>query len=105
MKKSLFFLVHLALSVSLLAQNVAGSGNVSSDAGVMLSNAIVRISPSSDTSIVYEYVCDKNGNYSFDFGGESMEYIFNIFPSTQTLQFTHITEIMGSGGLTMMKQC
>jgi hypothetical protein len=103
MKKNLLILVLFAFNFPLLAQNITGSGNVSSYTDVLLANALVRISPVSDTNVVHEFGCDKNGNYSFDFAGASMEYIFKITPTSHSLQFISETEgiklINGNNGM------
>ncbi len=92
MKKNLLFLTIITFSTSLFSQNITGLGNVSSFSGMLIPNAIVRISPGSDTNVVYEYVCDKNGNYTFNFAMSDSVYIFKVLPSIQTLQFTSTTE-------------
>ena len=92
MKIQILFLICFTFPISLFSQNKTGIGNVSDKAGILIPNAIVRISPSSDTSVIYEYVCDKNGNYSFDITSNDSVYILNILPSVQTLQFSHDEE-------------
>ncbi len=103
MIKNLLLLFALTLSTSLIAQNMTGSGNVSSVSGILLPNAVVRISPVGDSTLVYEYVCDKNGNYTFNLPPEDTVYLFSIFPSTQTLQFApqneNITLSEGDNGM------
>ena len=93
MKTQILFFISFIFSISLSAQNKTGVGNVSDNAtGMLIPNAIVQISPGSDTTQVFEYVCDKNGNYAFDITSDDSVYVLNIFPSEQTLQFTHHKE-------------
>ncbi len=107
MKIKFLLFVGLCFSVSSFSQNRTGIGNVSDYSGVPVPNAVVHISPSSNTSIVYEYVCDKNGNYSFDITSSDNIYLLNIFPSSQSLQFTHNDEeialIPGDNGILFHK--
>jgi len=107
MKKILLFFISLAFSVISFSQNKTGQGNVSDNAGVLISNAIVHITPATDTTLVYEYVCDKNGNFSFDITSNDSDYLINIFPSAQTLQFTFDEENMplsvGDNGMRFYK--
>ena len=103
MKTKIIFLISLTFSISLFSQNKTGIGNVSDNAGMPIPNAIVQISPISDVTTVYEYQCDKNGNYSFDITSTDSVFILNILPSVQTLQFSHdeenITLSNGDNGL------
>ena len=103
MKTKIIFLISLTFSISLFSQNKTGIGNVSDNTGMPIPNAIVQISPISDTDTVYEYLCDKNGNYSFDITSTDSVFILNILPSVQTLQFSHneenITLSNGNNGL------
>jgi hypothetical protein len=92
MKIQILFLISFTFTISLFSQNKTGIGNVSDNAGILIPNAIVQISPSSDTTMIFEYVCDKNGNYSFDITLNDNVYILNILPSVQTLQFSHDEE-------------
>ena len=92
MKIQLLLLISFTFSISLFSQNKTGIGNVSDNSGIVIPNAIVQISPSSDTTIVYEYVCDKNGNYTYDIPSNDSVYTVNILPSIQTLQFSHNKE-------------
>ena len=92
MKSKLLLLISLFISVSLFSQNKTGIGNVSSTTGVLIPNAIVKISPISNPSLIFEYVCDKNGNYIFNIESLDNDFSLNILPSVQTLQFTHNEE-------------
>lgn len=87
MKKILFFLIGISFSVLSYPQNKTGTGNVTEMTGIAIPNAVVHMSPGSDTSIVYEYICDHHGNYSFDITSNDSVFILNILPSAQTLQF------------------
>ena len=89
MKKQLFFLVILAVVFNSLAQNVTGYGTVCSSNNLVIPNAIIKISPISDATTVYQYIADKNGNYYYDFPENGNDYVFKIFPSNQTLQFNN----------------
>jgi hypothetical protein len=92
MKIKLLLLFGIAFPVLLFSQNKTGIGNVSDNSGVLIPNAIVHISPVSNPNDVYEYVCDKNGNYTFELSSSEDVFVLNIFPSQQTLQFTHQEE-------------
>ncbi len=92
MKTYFLFLTVLVLNTAAISQNISGAGNVTSTTGIAVPNAVVKIAPVSDTSIVYEYVCDKNGNYSFDFVDIDTNYVFKISPSVQTLVFDTLSE-------------
>jgi len=95
MKIKLLLLICITFSVSLLfSQNKTGIGNVSDITGILVPNAVVNISPSSNSSIVYEYICDKNGNYLFDIPSSESEFVVSILPSEQTLQFANTDEII-----------
>ncbi len=93
MKIQILLFISFAFSVSIFSQNKTGIGNVS-DNGTLIPNAIVQISPVSDTTVTYEYICDKNGNYEFDITSNESTFTLNLFPSAQTLQFTHAEEII-----------
>lgn len=107
MKTLTTLLISLSLSISLLAQNKIGIANVSDNFGFLIPNAIVKLSPISDPATVYEYVCDKNGNYTFDIPNNDTSYTLNISPSVQSLQFTHtdetITLLGGHNGIIFHK--
>ncbi len=107
MKIKILFLTGFVVSTSLFSQNKTGIGNVSDDAGLLIPNAVVQISPVSDTSIVYEYICDKNGNYAFDIASADSVFTLSILPSAQTLQFIHtegtITLSSGNNGILFHK--
>ncbi len=93
MRIHIILLILLSFSTSLFSQSKSGIGNVSDKtSGTLIPNARVQISPSSDTSVVYNYICDKNGNYSFDIASNDSIFFLNIFPSEKTLQFSHIKE-------------
>ena len=89
MKIQLLFISILVFSISAISQNKTGIGNVSTNDGIVIPNAIVQLSPVSNASEVYEYVCDKNGNYLFDITSDDSDFVLNVMPSEQTLQFTH----------------
>jgi len=92
MKKNLLIISLLLISFVVYSQHKKGIGNVVNTMGEIVPNAIVQISPNSSSSVIYEYVCDKNGNYTFDFYSNDSVFQLNILPSIQSLQFTHTQE-------------
>lgn len=89
MKKQLFFLISLTVVLNSLAQNVTGYARVLSTTNIVIPNAKVMISPVADTTTVYQYISDKNGNYYYDFPENGSDYIFKVLSSNQTLQFNN----------------
>ncbi len=87
MKSKLLLILILLFSVLSYAQNKKGFGNVSANSGIPVSNAIVLISPVSDTNSVTEYTTDKNGNYFFDIESEESSFFIKIIPSNNSLTF------------------
>ena len=91
MKNLLVFLI-LSTSLSLFSQNLTGYGTVILQNGTKIPNANITISPTANTSIIYNFVSDKNGNYSFSFPENGNEYNISISPSHQSLQFNTSNE-------------
>lgn len=92
MKKIIFLIAILGIINISFAQNITGYGNVRSLTEIVIPNAEISISPVTDTSIVYQYVCDKNGNYYYNFPQNGTDYIFKVTPSNQSLQFNELEE-------------
>ena len=89
MKRNLFLLALLAIVVTSFAQNITGYASVLSTTNIVISNAKILISPVADTTTVYQYISDKNGNYYYDFPENGSDYTFKVLPSNQTLQFNN----------------
>ena len=87
MKTFTLFLILLGLSINLFSQNVEGYGTVMLQNGTKIPNAKINLSPLADTNTVYQFVSDKNGNYSFDIPQNGNNYRVTIIASHQSLQF------------------
>lgn len=90
--KNLFILFICIISLPLYSQNKTGIGKVTDINGFVIPNATIHISPNEDASVIFEYVCDKNGYYIFDFISNYNDFTVNVFPTNQTLQFRHNQE-------------
>jgi len=89
MKIKLLLFMLLNMSVILYSQNSTGFGNVKSTTGIIIPNANIKIMAVADTNTIYQYICDKNGNYTFNFPTNGNDYIFRITPTNQSIQFNN----------------